>query len=68
VLDVNVRGERVTPVAEALSAMGVPFVLASAYGGAELRSDAALASARNVGKPTRPADLLGALRDLLDRR
>ena len=68
VLDVNLRGERVTPVAETLRAMGVPFVLASAYGAAELASDAALAGARNVGKPTMPAVLLGALRDLLDRR
>lgn len=68
VLDVNLRGERVTPVAEVLRAIGVPFVLASAYGGAELAPDAALAGARNVGKPTRPAVLLGALGDLLDRR
>ena len=67
VLDVNLRGERATPVAQALRAMGVPFVLTSAYGGAELASDAALAGARNVGKPTEPAVLLGALRDLLDR-
>jgi DNA-binding response OmpR family regulator len=66
VLDVNLRGERVTPVAEALRAMAVPFVLTSAYGGAELASDAALAGARNVGKPTKPALLLDALRDLLD--
>ena len=30
-LDVNLRGEPVTPVAEELRARGVPFVLASAY-------------------------------------
>jgi CheY-like chemotaxis protein len=30
-LDVNLRGEMVTPVAEALRALAVPFVLASAY-------------------------------------
>lgn len=68
VLDVSLRGERVTPVAETLRAMGVPFVLASAYGGADLASDAVLAGARNVGKPTRPAVLLGALRDFFDSR
>lgn len=68
VLDMNLRGERVTPVAEALKAMGVPFVLASAYAAAELASDAALAGACNVGKPTVRAVLLGALQDLLVRR
>ena len=35
-LDVNLRGELVTPVAEELRARGVPFVLASAYDGHEL--------------------------------
>ena len=66
VLDVHLRGERVTPVAEALKAMGVPFVLTSAYGREELASDAALAGSRNIGKPTTLAVLLGALGDLLD--
>ena len=32
-LDINLRGELVTPVAEELRARGVPFVLASAYDG-----------------------------------
>jgi DNA-binding response OmpR family regulator len=31
ILDVNLRGEMVTPVAEELRARGVPFVLSSAY-------------------------------------
>ena len=35
-LDVNLKGEMVTPVAEALRARGVPFVLASAYDGHKL--------------------------------
>src|SRR5689334_2800092 len=35
-LDVNLRGEMVTLVAEALRARGVPFVLASAYDGSQL--------------------------------
>jgi DNA-binding response OmpR family regulator len=68
VLDVHLRGERVTPVAEVLLAMGVPFVVTSAYGVEELALDAALAGARNLGKPTRLAVLLRALRDLLDNR
>jgi CheY-like chemotaxis protein len=32
VLDVNLHGERVTPVAEALREKGVPFVLVTGYG------------------------------------
>jgi CheY-like chemotaxis protein len=36
-LDVNVQGERVTPVAEALEEEKVPFVLVTGYGGARLR-------------------------------
>jgi two-component system, response regulator PdtaR len=68
VLDVSLRGERVSPVAEVLRAMEVPFVLASAFGPADLSTDAALAGALNVGKPTMPARLFSALRDVLDRR
>jgi DNA-binding response OmpR family regulator len=68
VLDVSLRGERVSPVAEVLRAMEVPFVLASAFGPADLSTDAALAGALNVGKPTMPARLFSALRDVLARR
>jgi DNA-binding response OmpR family regulator len=32
VLDVNLRGEKVYPVAEALAARGIPFLLLSGYG------------------------------------
>ncbi len=32
VLDVNLRGERVYPVAEVLATRGIPFVLLSGYG------------------------------------
>ena len=59
-LDVNLRGEMVTPVAEALRARGVPFVLASAYDGAQLTA-VILAGAPNVGKPTNARRLLAAL-------
>lgn len=64
VLDVSLRGgERVTPVAHVLLAMNVPFVLASAYLPADLAGEPALATARNVGKPTRPAALVAAMHD-----
>jgi two-component system, response regulator PdtaR len=59
-LDINLRGELVTPVAEELRARGVPFVLASAYDDHEL-AVLALARAPNVGKPTNERRLLAAL-------
>jgi DNA-binding response OmpR family regulator len=63
-LDVNLRGEMVTPVAEALRARGMPFVLASAYDGAQLEA-MNLAGAPNVGKPTDARRLLAALAQAL---
>ena len=59
-LDVNLRGELVTPVAEELRARGVPFVLASAYDRAQLTAEV-LAGAPNVGKPVNTRRLLAAL-------
>ena len=63
-LDVNLRGEMVTPMAEALRARGVPFVLASAYDGARLTAEV-LAGAPNVGKPANVRRLLAALAQAL---
>ena len=59
-LDVNLGGEPVTPVAEALRVRGVPFVLASAYH-VPAQAAAALAGAPNIGKPTNERRLLAAL-------
>jgi DNA-binding response OmpR family regulator len=59
-LDVNLRGELVTPVAERLRALGIPFVLASAYERVDLGVPA-LAGVVNVGKPTDARRLLAAL-------
>jgi CheY-like chemotaxis protein len=59
-LDVNLGGELVTPVAEELRARGVPFVLASAYDRLGPTA-AALAGALNVGKPTDERRLLATL-------
>ena len=59
-LDANLRGEMVTPVAARLRALGVPFVLASAYDGAELAA-LGLGGAPNLGKPTDARRLLAAL-------
>jgi DNA-binding response OmpR family regulator len=60
-LDVNLRGELVTPVAERLRAQGIPFVLASAYDGAQL-AVMGLAGAPQLGKPADARRLLTALR------
>jgi CheY-like chemotaxis protein len=59
-LDVNLRGELVTPVAERLRARGVPFVLASAYNPVDLGAPT-LAGVVNVGKPTDEQHLLAIL-------
>ena len=66
-LDVNLRGEPVTPVAEALRARGVPFVLASAYDGATQLPAEILVTAPNVGKPMNERRLLAALAHALGR-
>jgi DNA-binding response OmpR family regulator len=65
VLDVNLAGERVTPVAEVLRAMCVPFVLASGYNRADLHEDPVLRDAVNVGKPSRSELLFQKLREAL---
>ena len=59
-LDVNLQDELVTPVAAALRARGVPFVLASAYERVDLLVPA-LAGVPNLGKPTDERRLLAAL-------
>jgi DNA-binding response OmpR family regulator len=65
VLDVNLAGERVTPVAEVLRAMAVPFVLASGYSAADLSDEEVLRDAVNLGKPTIAQRLLCELIRLL---
>ena len=49
-LDVNLKGERATPVAAALRARGVRFVLISGYSGRQL-SEPVLRDAPRVDKP-----------------
>lgn len=65
VLDVNLAGEWVTPVAEVLRAMFVPFILSSAYGAADLHAEPVLRDVVNIGKPSRPELLLKELRGVL---
>ena len=49
-LDVNLKGERATPVAAALQARGVPFVLITGYSGPQL-SEPELRDAPRIDKP-----------------
>jgi two-component system, response regulator PdtaR len=60
-LDVNLRGERVTPVAEALRRRGVPFCLASAYERLDLHQTPEFRNVENVGKPLQEHRLVRAL-------
>jgi DNA-binding response OmpR family regulator len=64
VLDINLAGRMVFPVAEVLARRGVPFLLLSGYG------DKALPGNRQhwpiCGKPFRMVDLVAALNRLLE--
>jgi CheY-like chemotaxis protein len=54
-LDVNLNGEQVYPVAEALAARGIPFVFVTGYGRAGLR--APYGDCLTLQKPFRRHDL-----------
>ena len=62
----NLRGGTAAPVAARLRALGVPFVVASAYDGAGLAA-LGLGGAPNVGKPADEARLLAALAEAAGR-
>jgi DNA-binding response OmpR family regulator len=64
-LDLNLRGEMVTPVARFLRRMAVPFAIASAYGSSTWPRDDALDGVPNLGKPTSPRTLIAAMRGLV---
>jgi CheY-like chemotaxis protein len=64
VLDVNLNGTTAAPVAAALTAQGVPFVLATGYGGAQgLQPE--LTGAPRVDKPVNHEQLVRALAQLI---
>lgn len=62
-LDVNLNGELVTPVAHALHDLDVPFVVSSAYGRTELNYIDVLAKAPQLEKPAPRQRLVAALRE-----
>ena len=59
-LDVNLGGEPVTPVAQALAGLGVPFALVTAYA-ADGLDGPLLRAAPRVGKPFTAAGLVRAV-------
>jgi DNA-binding response OmpR family regulator len=63
VLDVNLAGERVFPVAEILSQRDIPFLFLTGYTTGVVPRE--YADRPRVCKPFRMADLLGALSSLL---
>lgn len=60
-LDVTLKDGAVSPVAEALRELNVPFIVASAYDRPELVGGDALAGVHNIGKPIDEHRLLAAL-------
>ena len=62
-LDVNVAGKAIFPVADALKARGVPFAFASGYGAAGVEGDHS--GAPVLQKPFRQSDLERALTGLV---
>ena len=63
VLDVNLAGERINPVADALSERNVPFLFVTGYGASALPSE--YAERPHICKPFRMAELLGALSNVV---
>ena len=63
VLDVNLAGERINPVADALSERHVPFLFVTGYGANALPSE--YAERPRICKPFRMADLLCAVSSLM---
>jgi two-component SAPR family response regulator len=65
VLDVNLRGERATPIAAALQAREVPFVLITGYSGSQL-SEPELRVAPRIDKPVSCRALCRAMTEALE--
>jgi DNA-binding response OmpR family regulator len=62
VLDINLNGEMVFPLADALSARGVPFVFVTGYGAAQLPER--YRTANRIPKPYDPVALIAMVKRL----
>jgi CheY-like chemotaxis protein len=67
VLDVNLNGEYVFPLAAQLRAAGVPFLFATAYADDDRLFPEELRDAPRLSKPVLPNALLGQLQRLLGK-
>jgi CheY-like chemotaxis protein len=65
ILDLNLRGELVTPVARRLRDMGVPFVLSTAYNHLRADDEQAFSGVANIGKPLASARCVQVLGEIL---
>lgn len=63
-LDVNLRGERVSPVAERLRQLGIPFALLTGYARISL-DDPALDEAPRLSKPVADDQLASLLQEMV---
>ena len=61
VLDVNLHGQPVVPVAKRLRSLQIPFVLASAYAKFDFEDSEVLEEVENVGKPFTERQLIAAV-------
>jgi CheY-like chemotaxis protein len=67
VLDMNLQGERATPVADALQEQCIPFVLVTGYGSERL-PEKALRDAPCLRKPVNGKQLASAIYEVLARQ
>lgn len=67
VLDINLDGEMIWPVAEALKANGTPFLFLTGYA-ETIEVPPALKKTPRIGKPVEPAQLMSALSNMLHVR
>lgn len=65
ILDLNLQGELVTPVARRLNEQGVPFILSTAYNHLRPDGDTAFDGIDNLGKPFPPSRFLEVLDGML---
>ena len=64
VLDINLGGEHVYPVAEILSGRNVPFIFVTGYAGESLPRE--YAEQPRIGKPFKTEQLIRTLSDLIE--
>lgn len=65
VLDINLRGEFVTPVAHKLKALGVPFAMSSAYAATAATIDDVFAGAPMLNKPVCEQQLIKSITGII---